>query len=56
MKIQVSKLDPPAEPRLYVGVLIPKDKTKVIQTPLEINTKITNKKKLLSLIKKNIRQ
>ena len=53
MKIQVSKLDPPAELRLYVGVLIPKDKTKVIQTPLEINTKITNKKEHKAMIKQH---
>ena len=33
LKIQVSKLDPPTELRLYVGVLIPKDKSMVSQTP-----------------------
>ena len=37
----VSNLDPPTEPRLYVGALIPKDKTMASQTPLQINTKIT---------------
>ena len=36
-----------------MGALIPKDKTMVSQTPLQINTKIKN---LFSLIKKNIRQ
>ena len=33
LNIQVSKLDPRAELRLYVGASIPKDKTKVSQTP-----------------------
>ena len=32
LKIQVSKLDHPTELRLYVGALIPKDKTTVSQT------------------------
>ena len=44
LKIQVSKFDPPTELRLYVGASIPKDKTTVSQTPLQINTKITLKK------------
>ena len=34
LKIQVSKLDPPTELRLYVGALIPKNKTTASQTPL----------------------
>ena len=50
----MSKLDPPTELRLYVGVLIPKDKTTVSQSPLQINTKITLK--TFNLIKKNKRQ
>ena len=33
LKIQVSKLDPPTELRLYVGASIPKDKTKGSQHP-----------------------
>ena len=44
LKIQVSKFDPPRELRLYVGALIPKYKTTVSQTPLQINTKIALKK------------
>ena len=55
LKIQVSKLDPPTEIRLYTGALIPKDKTTVNQTPLQINTKI-REKNLFILMKKNIRQ
>ena len=40
-KIQVSKLDLPTELWLYVGALIPKDKTMVSQKPLQINAQIT---------------
>ena len=33
LKIEVSKLNPPKELSLYVGALIPKDKTTVSQIP-----------------------
>ena len=36
VKIQMSKLDPPAELKLCVGVSVLKDKTKDSQTPLQI--------------------
>ena len=55
LKIRVSNLDPLTELRLYVGALIPKDKTTVSQIPLQINSKITLKKFIYS-IKKNMRQ
>ena len=54
-----SLLDLPIELRLYVEALIPKDKTLVSQTPLQVNKKTTLKtlfKKRTSLTKKNIRQ
>ena len=54
LKIQVSKLDPPTELRLYVGASIPKDKTKDSQPPADKHE--NHIKKLFSLIKKNIRQ
>ena len=42
LKIQVSKLDPPTELRLYVGASIPKDKTKDSQTPCRFKIKNRN--------------
>ena len=42
LKIQVSKLDPPRELRLYVGASILKDNTKDSQPPLQIEIKTKN--------------
>ena len=54
-KIEVSKVDAPTKCWLYIGALIPKDKTMVSQAPLQRNTKYRDqkkKKKLHTLIKK----
>ena len=55
-KIEVSKLDAPTKRWLYIGALIPKDKTMVSQTPCRETQNTESKKKLHSLIKKNMRQ
>ena len=50
LKIQVSRLDPPTELRLYVGASIPKDKTKVSQTAPEVQILFLHKKQDDSVI------
>ena len=55
-KIEVSKLDAPTKCWLYIGALIPKDKTMISQTPCRETQNTESKKKLHSLIKKDIRQ
>ena len=44
-KIEVNKLHAPTKCWLYIGALIPKDKTMVSQTPLQRNTKYRVQKK-----------
>ena len=53
LKVQVSKLDAPTELRLYVGALIPRDKTIFSQTPpacimttIQISTMINKSSKI----------
>ena len=55
-KIEVSKVDAPTKRWLYIGALIPKDKTMISQTPCRETQNTESKKKLHSLIKKDIRQ
>ena len=45
-KIEVSKVDAPTKRWLYIGALIPKDKTMISQTPLQRNTKYREQKKI----------
>ena len=51
-KIEVSKLDAPTKRWLYIGALIPKDKTMVSQTPCRETQNTESKKKITQPDKK----